>query len=51
MGIKKQLTIALSGIALLMGLTFKARAQGTIKGRVYADYYAIGSHHNESLEG
>jgi hypothetical protein len=45
----KRLTLVLISAILVLGLAAQALAQ--IKGRVYADYYFVGSHHDESIDG
>lgn len=45
----KRLTLILISAILVLGLAAQALAQ--IKGRVYADYYFVGSHHDEDIDG
>lgn len=48
---RKTLTILLMTVICLAGFALQGWAQGKIAGRVYADYYFVGSHHNESIDG
>ncbi len=45
----KRLTLIL--ISAILILVFTSQAMAQIKGRVYADYYFVVSHHDESIDG